>query len=120
MREFGAALYDTVRRWPPALIYRAAEIERERDAGRRLTLLQDTALSTGLKLGQKYVDPKGSAERNPNEPYYSLQPLQDAQRDLERAAFPWLHTPVAVRERREAEEEHDFDHLFVTLGALNA
>ena len=119
IRHFGLELYDSVRRWPPALIYRALEIQREREAERRLLELHDTSLSTGLKLGQRYVDPSNRV-RQGNEPYYTLEPLIKMQQQLERAARPWEFTPEAVKERREAEEDRDFDAMWSEVGRMHA
>ncbi len=102
-----------MRLWPPALIYRAAEIEQERDAARRLVELQDIAIGSGLKLGQKYVDPgKPAGDLDTSEPHYSLKPLSEHQEALERVARPWLHTQEAIIRRREEEEEAMFDAMF--------
>lgn len=116
IREFGPALYAEVMTWPRRLILRAAQIGREREAQARLDRLADLKLAAGLKLGQEYVDPKAKG-RKPDDPYYTLKPLEQIEAALDRAARPWVHTPEAVQARLDWEQDQAYARLF---GALQA
>ncbi|WP_177182979.1 hypothetical protein [Deinococcus reticulitermitis] len=102
--------------WPRRLILRAAEIGREREAQARLDRLTDLKLAAGLKLGEEYVDPKGKG-RKPDDPYTTLKPLAQFEDALDRLARPWMHTPEAVQERLDWEQDRAYSALF---GALQA
>lgn len=101
--------------WPRRVIVRAAQIQGEREAEARLTALTDASIAAGLKLGQEYVDPQ--AKRVSGGPYYSLAPLSLHRETLERVARPWLHTPDAVRRRRETEEAAMWEKAMQAMGA---
>ena len=116
LREFGPALYAEVMTWPRRLILRAAEIQREREAQARLDRLADLKLAAGLKLGQEYVDPKGQ-RRKPDDPYYTLKPLESVEKALDRAARPWAYSPEAVAARLDWEQDRAFSALFGGLQA---
>ena len=116
IREFGPALYAEVMTWPRRLILRAAEIGREREAQARLDRLADLKLAAGLKLGQEYVDPKAKG-RKPDDPYYTLKPLEGVEKALDRAARPWAYTPEAVAARLDWEQDRSFDRLFAAMQA---
>lgn len=103
MRVFGPAAYPAMIDLPLRLIVRAAELQGERDAEARLIQLTDVSLASGLKLGQEYVDP--DAKPSGSRAHYSLARLQEHRTDLERRAYPWLHTPAAIKTRRQQEEE---------------
>lgn len=103
MRVFGPAAYPAMIDLPLRLIVRAAELQVERDAEARLIQLTDVSLASGLKLGQEYVDP--DATPSSSRAHYSLAKLQEHQIKLEKRAYPWLHTPAAIKSRREREED---------------
>lgn len=99
------------------MLHRAAEAEHKRRARERLEFVDDTAQAAGLKLGQAYVDPKKpGGERKPDEPYYSLKPLQEYREQFEKIAFPQFHTLAARIARREAEEEAMYARLESAMG----
>lgn len=121
IRVFGVAAYPQVMQMPPRLIGRAAEIHAEREAEARLAALDDASTAAGLKLGQKYVDPKNpSGQAKKGDPYYSLDPFNAHLREIERRARPWLYTPAAIRARRELEEERRWQQTEKTLGGMQA
>ncbi|WP_019585220.1 hypothetical protein [Deinococcus apachensis] len=104
--------------WPRRLIVRAAQIQGERDAEARLTALTDASIGAGLKFGREYIDP--DAKKTQGGAYYSFAPLQRHQAALERQARPWLHTPEAIRQRREAEEDALWDQAAQVMGGARA
>ncbi|NTX99309.1 hypothetical protein [Deinococcus sp. JMULE3] len=117
IRVFGVHRYDAVMAMPDRLIARAATIEGERDAERRLTQLRDLSLAAGLKLGQQLVDPKNPSGRpGPGEAYHTLKPFNDHVEQLDQIAHPWEHTREARIARREAEEARRFDRIASALG----
>ncbi|WP_291428506.1 hypothetical protein [Deinococcus sp.] len=121
IRVFGVAAYPHVMQMPPRLISRAAEIHAEREAEARLNALDDASTAAGLKLGQRYVDPKNpSGQAKKGDPYYSLDPFNAHLRTIEKRARPWLYTPAAIRTRRELEEERRWQQVEKTLGGMQA
>lgn len=121
IRVFGVQAYPHVMAMPPRLIGRAAEIHAERDAQVRLDALDDASTATGLKLGQKHIDPKNpSGQAKKGEAYYSLEPFNAHLREIEKRARPWLYTPTAIRARREMEEERRWQQAEQTLGGISA
>lgn len=117
IRVFGVERYDTIMAMPDRLIARAAMIEGERDAERRLSQLRDLSLAAGLKLGQQLIDPKNPSGRpGPGEAYHTLKPFNEQVEKLEQIARPWEHTREARIARREAEEARRFDRIANALG----
>ena len=82
--------------------------------------LEDTTLGSGLKLGQKYIDPGSSGQVDTSKPHYILAPFNEHRAALERAAYPWRHTPEVAQARREAQEEQMFNAMFDAVRGLSA
>ena|GEM_PF-3494158 len=113
--------YDTVRTWPPRLIYAAVSIQQQQEAARRVTALHDAALAAGLKLGRKWVDPtKARDDVDTSQPHYSIQPFLNHVQALERVAEPWRYTPGTLTQEREREEEAMFDRMFSAIRAIRS
>lgn len=121
IRVFGVQAYPHVMTLPARLIDRAAEIHMQREAEARLAALDDASTAAGLKLGQRYIDPKNpSGQAKKGDPYYSLEPFNTHLREIEKRARPWLYTPTAIRVRRELEEERRWQQAEKTLGGMQA
>lgn len=90
-------------RRPLELIMRAAEITGETEAARRILALYDASFASGLKRGQKYVDPKASESDLKDAPYHDFEPLNEYITEIRRLAEPWNYTPEAMKRRRLAQ-----------------
>ena len=116
IRVFGAAASETVLRWPYRKIMRAAQIDGQRDAERRLARLRDHSIADGMEQGRVYVDPKNPPAAG--DAYYDLKPYLAHAELLERLARPWHYAPDAVRRRREREEDAMWDKAMKLMGQV--
>lgn len=118
IRHFGVAAYAEVMMWPWRLIVRAVQVQREADAEVRLARLADASMADSMELGRRYVDPAHPPQ--PGGAHYDLSAYQRHQDALARQARPWEYTEAAVRRRREAEEERDWDNYAKAIGGARA
>lgn len=102
MRVFGAAAYEVMMRRPLEFIIRAAEIQGQEDAARRVLYLHDTSFASGLKRGQEIIDPDAKPEDKGKGLIVSYTLLEDYITEVLKLAEPWNHTPEALTRKRLA------------------
>lgn len=119
LREFGAGQYETVMRWPYRLIVRGVQIERQREAGRKLAALRLQALADGMEQGKEYVLGKDDPKPKSTDGHYSLKRFRDAEDALERQAEPWV-AEERQRQRRVAEQEEKWRRAKAAIRGISA